>query len=130
MSLLKVRILIVIAAYVLTYVFAQFLGAFYVFLFPNTTGGSFIGAPGVIEWILGLPITLIFILTFLIHTFGGKHVWWWNIIALAPAILFEIVLDPLHIYFPIILSLIAWGLGTIANKTLRKHAPLFIAKIG
>ncbi len=81
------------------------------------------------EWFAGLPLAMIFLIVFSLNFAGGRNKWWWIIIPLLPAILFEIFIDPLHIYIPIILGLIAWGLGTMANKTLRKLAPSYMAKI-
>ncbi|HWO07656.1 MAG TPA: hypothetical protein VNM40_03690 [Candidatus Paceibacterota bacterium] len=129
MSIATLRILVIASAYALTYLFAQLLGALYVSLFPHATGGNFIGAPGTIEWILGLPITLIFLVTFLMHSVGGKNIWLWNIVALCPAILFEIVFDATHIYFPVILGVIAWFLGTLVNNILKKSAPSLMRRI-
>ncbi|PIR83996.1 hypothetical protein COU18_01140 [Candidatus Kaiserbacteria bacterium CG10_big_fil_rev_8_21_14_0_10_51_14] len=120
--------MIVLVAYVLTYFLAQYLGALYALLFPEAVSTSF-GSAAMVEWTVGLPITLVFLVTFLIHTLNGKHVWWWNIIALLPVILFEVVLDPLHLYVPLVIGALAWWLGKMANKGLWKLAPAFMARM-
>ena len=129
MSTITMRLAIIFLSYVAAMFLAMYFGALYDYLVPGSSGGSFIGTQDSWNWIIGYPLGLVFVLTFLSHSQGGKHVWWWNIIALAPAILFETMFDPLHIYFPIVVGLIAWGLGVITNKTLRKLAPSFMARI-
>ena len=130
MFIILVRILLVVFSYMAMIFVAPYFGLMYEYFFPNAVGGTWIGAPSAWLWLIGYPLGLIFLLTFLMHFQGRRHVWWWNIIALAPAILFEVVLDPFHIYFPIILGVIAWRLGTLANKALWKRAPGVMAKIG
>ena len=129
MTTALVKLFLIALSYVIAVFAAVYFGLLYKYLFPYATGGGFIGAPGTWEWIIGFPLAIVFTLTLLIHIHGGKRVWWWNIIALIPAILFEVTIDPFHIYFPIILGLIAWRLGTLAHKTLTKLAPAFVAKI-
>ena len=80
----------------------------------------------IVMWMLSLYI---FFIVFLLIGFGSNHKLWWIGIALIPAILFEVLIDPLHIYFPIVLGLIAWGLGYLANKALWKLVPGVMAKI-
>ncbi len=128
--LTKIRIVSIFVSTVFAYCFAQLLGALYAYFFPSAVGGSFIGAPGAIEWVVGVPLTLIFIFTLLIHAIGGKDIWWWNVIVLLPVILFEVAFDPLRIFFPLILALIAYGLGVAFNQFFTKISPAFMAKIG
>ena len=125
-----IRLLVVVFSYLVTILSAVYFGMFYDYLAPGSSGGSFIGAPNAWNWLIGYPLGLIFLLTLLVHSFGGKHVWWWNILALVPAILFELFLDLSHIYLPLLLGFIAWVLGTLVNKTLWKLAPGVMAKIG
>src|SRR3990167_2133336 len=124
-----VRMLLVVFSYLATIFSAVYFGALYNFLTPGFSGGTFIGAQSAWDWLIGYPLGLIFLLTFLLHAQGHKHVWWWVAIATSPAILFELWLDPLHIYFPIALALMGWGLGYLANKALWKLAPGVMAKI-
>ena len=124
------RIALVILSYVFAYLFvARPFGNLYTSFFPESISSSFV--PSAIgAWIVGLPLAIIFLITFLIHASGKKQAWWWTIIPLLPAVLFELALDILHLYIPIALGLIAWGLGIMANKILHKLVPGFMAKIG
>lgn len=125
----KLRLLIIFASYALSYFLAVYFGYIYAIFTSDSLGGSFIPSDAA-QWIVGLPLALIGFVIFLLHTVGGKNVWWWAGISLIPAILFEVFLDPFHIYIPALVGLIAWGLGTLANKTLTKLAPQFMAKMG
>ena len=129
MKLITVRIFLVVFAYALAYFLAWYLGSVYSYLFPRSLGGGSIISVTAMEWIVGYPLAVIFTLTFLLNTLGHIKKWWWVIISLLPVIALELIYDPPHIYFPIILGLIAWGLGTLAHKILQKLAPGFMAKI-
>ncbi|OHB20250.1 MAG: hypothetical protein A2854_04535 [Parcubacteria group bacterium RIFCSPHIGHO2_01_FULL_56_18] len=128
MKLTISRLVSIMLAYVLAYFLAFYFGILYGYLSPGSLGGSFISTEAA-EWIAGFPLASVFLIVFLLHLIGGRRVWWWIITPLIPIVVFEVVLDPLHIYVPIILGLIAWGLGIVANKTLRKFAPAFMARI-
>lgn len=129
MKITVVKILSVVVAYAISILLATPFGMLYD-LFPATSlSGGFIGAPGTWEWIVGFPLAVIFTLTFLLHAHGARFKWHWNVLALAPVIIFEIGIDPLHIYIPSMLALIAWGLGTLAHKTLTKLAPQFMRRM-
>ncbi len=115
-------------SYVLSYIVAPYFAYIYAMFSSDSLGGTFI-TPAAAEIIVGVPLGLIALLIFLLTGFGGNDRWWWIGVAVIPAVLFEILFDPFHIYFPIILGLIAWGLGYVANKTLWKLAPGIMAKI-
>lgn len=129
MNTMAIKLLLVVLAYILAIFVGVYFGVFYNYLFPSASGGSFIGDPDTLNWLIGYPLAVLFLLTFLMYAQGRKHVWWWVGVAAAPAILFEILLDPLHVYIPMILGLIASWLGTLANKALLKLAPKFMAKL-
>lgn len=123
------RLFLVIFSYVLAYYLASFFGIFYGMIFPESLGGGSFIPTSATEWLAGLPLAAAFFVVFFQITIGKRNMWWWAVIGLVPAILFELIIDPLHIYVPIILGLIAWGLGTMANKTLRKLHLSFMARI-
>ena len=129
MKLSIVRIALVVTSYALSYFLAWYFGLVYSYLFPRSLGGGSIISVTAMEWIVGFPLSVIFTLTFLLIALDQKYKWWWIVISLLPVILLEIVYDPLHVYFPVIFGLAAWGLGTIAHKTLQKLAPSFMEKI-
>lgn len=118
------------AAYLLAFYLAGFFGAAYGIVFPKSLGGGSLISVAATEWIRGISLGLIFLVTFGLSLSNGRNIWWWIGIAAAPAIIFEILLDPLHIYVPIILGLIAWQLGAMTNKALWKLVPGFMGKIG
>ncbi|MBI5457029.1 hypothetical protein HY969_04810 [Candidatus Kaiserbacteria bacterium] len=122
MNVTAIRAGIILLSYILAYYLSWHVGALYFSVFPGLLGGGFFPDDAARSFI-GIPIALVVFVAFCITFLGGKHKYWWIGISLIPAILFEIVIDPLHIYFPIILGLIAWGLATIAHKTLKKYAP-------
>ncbi len=129
MTITLSRIVAVVLSYLLAYFLAWYIGSIYAFIFPRSLGGGGIISVTAMEWIVGLPLAVIFLSILALNAIGGYKKWWWIVISLLPVILLEIIYDPLHIYFPIILALIAWGLGTLAHKTLQKFAPAFMAKI-
>ena len=121
-----IRLLLVIVSYVLAYFLGAYLGILYTFLFPASVTGSLPDAAA--NWLIGVPTALVVFIFFFLTLAGGKYKYWWIGISLIPAIWFYTMFDLLHIYFPIILGLIAWGLGTMANKMLQKFHPSFMAK--
>jgi|GEM_PF-1451283 len=128
MSLSTVRTVLIIFSYFFSYFLAVYFGYIYVLFTTESLGGSFIPADAA-QWMVGLPLALVALVTFSLHGVSGKRKWWWIIISLTPAILFEVFIDPFHLYIPLLVGLVAWGLGTLANKALRQVAPRFMAKI-
>ena len=129
MNLTVIRIALVILSYVLAYYLSWYFGSLYFSVFPSLLGGGFFPDDAAKSF-MGISLALVALISLSITTVGGAHKYWWIGVALVPAILFEVVIDPLHLYFPIALGLIVWGLGKMANKTLRKVAPSFMSKIG
>ena len=88
------------------------VGMMYTLFFPTSTGGGWVGGPGAWELVIGFPLALIFLLCFLFTLLGSgtnikrKLTW-----LLALPIIVELLIDPLHIYLPITLALIGYGLG-------------------
>lgn len=122
------RIIFIVLSYVLAHYLSWYFGSIYFGVFPGLLGGGFFPDDAAKSF-MGISLALVVLSTFSLTAVGGRSIYWWIGIALIPAILFEVLIDPLHIYFPIILGLIAWGLGHIANKTLKKLAPGVMAKI-
>lgn len=129
MNALTARLVLTVVSYALAYYLASFFGIAYGAIFPEFLGGGSFIPTSAVQWLAGLPLAAVFFVVFFQLIVGKRNVWLWVIIASVPAFLFELVIDPWHIYFPIILGLIAWGLGTMAHKTLSKLAPSFMAKI-
>jgi len=123
MKATALKVSLVLFAYFIAIFIAVYFGSLLNGLLSNVSGGSFIGDPDTLNWLVGYPLAVIFLLTLFIHLYGGKHAWLWILVGASPAILFEIVLDPLHIYIPLILAAVAWVLGTWGNKAFRGFLP-------
>lgn len=105
MKILKNVLLVLIAgiaSYGFSYTFGSLYGSFFVI-------GGWVDMTSLIGW----PLAYIFFLTFLFTAFGGegKTKYWWIGILLIPALALEVYLDPAHIYFPILLGILGWGIG-------------------
>jgi hypothetical protein len=74
----------------------------------------------------GFPIAYIFFLPLLFTAFGGLKKYWWIGILLIPAAAFEVYFDWAHIYFPIIIGLIGWGVGWGVAKFIASRKPQVI----
>ena len=116
MKILK-NIIIFIVSCILSYNFAGLFGNFYLKVFPYESAGSFINGTALI----GLPLIYIFSITLLFIVFGDQKKYWWITIALLPAALFEVAFDLRHIYFPIAIGLIGWGIGRGVEMGIKKY---------
>ena len=110
-----------VAALILSYFLAFYMGGIYSYFFPQA-GGLFTIPEKTGYFIIGLPLSYIFFLTFFFTTFGWKQKYWWVGILLIPAVAFEVYFDLPHIYFPIVLGLAGWLLGFLISKFLPKAA--------
>lgn len=120
------NVTIIVIAAILAYYLAGPLQVFYCANIGICSGGFFGFDLSIVLW---LSYTYVFLVTFILTSAGHRLRYWWIGVALIPILLFEILIDPPHIYFPIILGLVAWGLGYGANKALWKIAPGFMAKL-
>jgi len=126
MSINLANSLWITGALILAFLLASPIQEFYCDTVGICSGGFFGFDLSILRW---MSVSYIFFIVFLLITFGRGRVHLWIGISLIPAILFEVLIDPLHIYFPIAIGLVAWGLGHLANKALRKLAPEFMARI-
>jgi hypothetical protein len=78
------------------------------------SNGSFLD----MTYLIGLPEAYLMAVVFLFVAFGKGNKKAWVTILLIPAVLINI-LDPLHIYIPIIIGLVGWGLGWGIDKGLK-----------
>lgn len=101
--------------------FASPLGNFYSYVFNIPPGFyDFFIPPGFYDFFSGLVPAFIFFLTLLFTAFGGSKKYWWIGILLLPAVAFEVYFDLIHMYFPVLLGLLGWGIGFGINKLLSK----------
>jgi hypothetical protein len=118
------RITLIIFALLIGYYIAVPIQALYCSKLATCTGGFFGFDFGILLWMM-FPYG--FVVTVLYAICGEKY--WWAGIVLLPVVVIEIIIDPLHIYIPIIFGLIGWLLGTLTNKALWKLTPGFMSRI-
>lgn len=116
MKKILTSLVLIIVAVVASYYTAIYFGKTYEYLFGE--GSAWIGSARSWQFIIGFPLSLIFFLTLVAHTwvFKSKASTLWFI---SPLLLWEGVVDVRHIYIPIILGLIAWGLSTLVKKVFK-----------
>ena len=118
MKILK-NVFLVLVAIVFSYLLGPQFGEIYANMF--NAHGSFVNMVA----ISGIPLAYEFLLPLIFVIFGGegKGKYWWIGVLLIPALALEVYLDLSHIYFPIILGLLGWGIGVGVRKIVGKHAP-------
>lgn len=116
---IKFLMMIVISFFV-SYYTSVYFGNIYNLL-PQVWGGGWIGSESSWNLILGLPLALIFFITFLSYRFvfdSKKSV----LILLSPLFLYEAIFDFGHLYLPIILVILAFVLNKlIYSLVIRKN---------
>jgi len=113
------NIIILICVIILTYFFGFIFGKIYMLFISAGRGGIFSIPSNVSQYIIGWPLTYIFLIFLLFTAFGGQNKYWWIGISLIPAALFEIYFDMAHIYFPLIIGLAGWAIGWLILKTYK-----------
>ena len=110
---------ILILALILTFLTAYFFGLIFHKVYPIPPGfDSFIAPSSLSRFFDGFISAYAFFIFILFIIFGDVKKYWWIGIALLPAVLFEVVFDLRHIYFPIVIGLTGWLLaqGVLAVK--------------
>ncbi len=114
-----VKIASIIVGIILFFILIPIFGRVYQLFIPQNTG-LFIVSQEFIDLFIGLPLSYIFSLTLLLTAFGGSKKYWWLGVLLIPAAAFEIYFDFEHIYFPILIGLVAWLAGAGISVILQK----------
>ena len=92
----------------------EFFGSFYRQVYGvNVTSGF--------DTLLGIPIAYLFFVLFLTPLFFLRPNKWLFVTLSIPAIAFEIMFDPFHIYFPFIFGFIGLGLGLLARRLYTRY---------
>lgn len=99
---------------------ASLFGGFYRTIFPQGFDTALVGPTGFWEPILGFPLALIFFLAILFSAIGKDKWKKWLYWSLVLPFLFELIFDLSHIYIPITLALIGYGIGLGVRKLLRR----------
>lgn len=112
-----VSIPLFIIAIILAYYSAQYFGTTYDNFFY--TGSSWIGSEDSWNFIIGFPLSLIFFLVLLSYgwIFKTKKAVLWLI---SPLLLFELAADVRHIYIPVLLIVVAFGLNSLIRLIISK----------
>jgi hypothetical protein len=114
------NIVLAIIALVCGVFFSAQVGNIYEWLPSTNLSGALIGDSTFWGPIVGLPLAIIFFLSLLYTAFGhGKWKKWlyWSLVV---PVLFELIFDLSHIYFPILLGLLGYGLGYGVRLVLKK----------
>lgn len=115
------NILLLVVVLILSYFTSLYFGILYDYFVPGSLdSGAWIGTLEAWQAIIGAPFAYIFflILIFQVFAWGNRDKWtgW----LLAPALLFFAAGDLKHIYLPIALALIAFGLAKLVRKGLAR----------
>lgn len=116
------NVLLLVAVLALSYFTAGHFGFLYDYFTPGTLGSrALAGTPEAWQSLIGLPFAFIFFLILLFKLFaaGNKNGWigW----LLVPPFLFFVAGDLVHIYLPIILTIIAFGTATLLRRVLPEN---------
>jgi|GEM_PF-2367212 hypothetical protein len=99
----------------------------YPFLFTSArVGGLFMVWEEIAMITFGAILAYIFFLPLLFTAVGGLKKYRWIGILLIPAAAFEVYFDWSHIYFPIIVGLVGWGVGWGVAKFIASRKPQVI----
>lgn len=122
-KLIMKKFLLVFGWIILTIVLTVPFGRLYQILIPQN-GSLFVVSQEFVDLLTGIGLSWIFSLTLLFTTFGGAKKYWWIGFLLIPAVAFELYFDLAHIYFPVALALLGWGIGYGVSKiSPRQKAP-------
>lgn len=117
------NILLLVAVMVLSYFTATYFGTIYDFFSPQSDDSWFSFDKQALIFLAGLPFAYIFFIIILFKLFGSGNKNKWLGWLLVPPLLFFASGDLRHIYLPIILALIAWGLAILFRKVNIKGSP-------
>lgn len=120
------NVVFIVFSLVAAYYMAIPVQSFYCANIGVCSGGFFGFDLGILVWMV---LVYAFSVVILLMMFGGPRKYWWAGAALIPAVLFQITADVSSIFLFLVWCVLAWLLGTLANKTLTKLAPSFMAKI-
>ena len=112
-NLVKNLFLLLVSSYA-GYLTSGIFGEFYSRIFDAS--GGFVDVTALI----GLPLSYIFFLTLLLTAFGGNKKYWWLGILLIPATAFELYFDFDHLYFPVLIGAVGWGIGFGVGRLAQK----------
>ena len=113
------NILLLVVALILSYFTAEYFGSWYVKFSPQYDDSWFSLTKQELIFLAGAPFAYIFFATLLFQSFGFGNRNKWTLWLLTPAMLFFASGDIQHIYLPVILALIAFGLAFVVRKVFK-----------
>lgn len=115
------NILLLAVVLVLSYFTAVYFGSWYDKFSPQSDDSWFSLGKQQLIFLVGMPFAYIFFTTLLFQSFGFGNRNKWTGWLLVPALLFFASGDIQHIYLPILLGLIAFGLAFIIRKVFKRR---------
>jgi len=112
------NILLLLIVLVLTYFFS---GYFYNQIYSLVYGSAsslFIIYAGIAKLLAVFVLSYIFFVLLVFAGFGDKKKYWWIGILVIPVVIFELYFDWAHIYIPIVVGIVGWGVGFLVSKAL------------
>lgn len=114
------KIVLLILIFVFSFFSAQIFGELYENLLGLNPGfSSFFIPDNIRDFFNGISRSFTFFLILLFTAFGGEKKYRWIMILLIPAVAFEVAFDLTHIYFPVAVGVVGWGLGMLILKFLQ-----------
>jgi hypothetical protein len=114
------NILLLVVSIVLSYFTAEYFGSLYDSFIPGSLdSGAWIGTLKAWQSIIGFPFAYVFFTILLFQLFGAGNRNKWTGWLLVPPALFFAAGDLRHIYLPIILGLISFGLAFVIRKVFK-----------
>ncbi len=119
MKYIKLHVVLTLAVVTLSLIFATSLGNIYEQFLNADLDGSLLGDGTFWGPIIGFPLGIIFFASVLFTAWGEglRDKWGWGLLALP--VIFEVVFDFSHLYFPILLGLVGYGVGWVIRKLLK-----------
>ena len=114
------NIFVIVFVSVLSWLLSYRFGMFYEYLVPGS-GGSFIDGTGLV----GMPFAYVFFICLFLMAFGSGRKYLWLFFSLVPAFLMYL-LDIRHIYYPVLIGILGWGLGLEVEKGVKMMKKLFV----
>ncbi len=115
------NILFVFISLIFSFVLVAVFNKFYLGIFLFDTSIMFNVYDVSLRLIIGVCSVYISLIAILFIPFGGAKKYWWIGALLIPAMAFELYFNLAHIYIPLGLSLLGWGIGFGISKLMKKQ---------
>lgn len=113
---------LLVVVLVLSYFTANYFGSWYDHFSPQYDDSWFSLTKQELIFITGIPFSYIFFLIPLFELFASGNKKNWIIWLLVPPFLYFASGDIKHIYLPILLGIIAWGLAALLQKIFKRNS--------